>query len=817
LTADIVYFRKSQIAFEHAQRCSQERSVFWVKADTAENIISGYSAIARLTVPGFRHLTKAEILLAVKNHLESPDTLPWLLILDEANDKELFMSPSDGLNLIQYIPRSARGQVLITTRDRQITRLASGQIVPPRNSFDVKPMPNHDGFALLQKCMFSECEWLPSQNECQTFLQMLGGLPLAIIQAASYMLNTHTSVDQFVVLYMNTELHNSIFKDPAVDIDMRQMSVLYTWEISYQKIAGTGPKSRSAMLLDILGFIDSPDSGLRHLSEAEFIFKDHDEPTPIQGLEKSFETQKNPSSLLATIFDDHIEPNADHAFREYIGRLYDYSLVTTWDCWVHPVVQNWISRRPQLRLDERCQYIDWLVEKLLDQIILSDDYSENRLEHFLLPSTYNSLAAPELTPFRHAVVVLSHARLEIVAEYMASHEHFAFRLASLLYKVGRIAASMGQIVDGISYLEKAFEIMDNVENPTLLSEIRLQLAKMQQRFTFPAAAIAEARLCNEGHPSREAMLWLAQCLQSGGGLPRLQEALEWFDIINTLLTNDTEGAEVDNVVIAARVGAMQVLSEIGDHESKTRARDIIDNTLKSYFGKLPTGHMLQTILYPEILICRVDVADGHRDQADAVQRFIRHTIKAREAMQDKIIAQCSTVQDVTCPYQYLNGILPQEWLEYLLILQTKEKWAASEALADGFIQRLPPIDILIDLYWESQADPEELERFFAEIDTWGDICYNLGRACIKQGKFEKAERAHWRALGLWLYLGLFRDFSSGFDSNLRGLDKALAKQGPGRLPSLRRLRRFFKTRFVEEEETRRGLLVRTSLVGTRWN
>jgi hypothetical protein len=90
----------------------------------------------------------------------------------------------------------------------------------------------------------------------------------------------------------------------------------------------------------------------------------------------------------------------------------------------------------------------------------------------------------------------------------------------------------------------------------------------------------------------------------------------------------------------------------------------------------------------------------------------------------------------------------------------------------------------------------------------------LGRACAKQGKFKKAERAHWRALGLWLYLGLFRNFSSGFDSNLRGLDEALAKQGVGRLTSLRRLRRFFKTRFVEEEERRRDPVASGSLPPT---
>lgn len=695
LTADIVYFRKSQIAFEHALRCSQERSVFWVKADTAENIVSGYTAITRLTVPGFQRLTKTEILLAVKEHLESPDTPPWLLILDEANDKELFVSPSDGLNLIQYIPRSTRGQVLITTRDRQITHLANSQIVPPTNSFEVKSMSDDDGYALLQKCMLSESEWRLSANRCQPFLQMLGGLPLAILQASAYMLNTHASVDEFIDLYQKIGLHSRIFNNPAVNIDMRQMSVLYTWEISYEKIAGPGLKSRSAMLLDILGFIDSPDSGLRHLSEAEFVFRDHDGPTPIQGLERSFEIQKNPSSLLSAIFEKHIGPNVSHEFREAVSRLRNYSLVTSEKCWVHPVVQSWISRRPKLDFYQRCQYIDWLVEELLDQIIPPGDYSENRFEHFLLPSTYNTLVPTELTPFRHAVVLLSHARLEIVAEYMASHEHFTFRLASLLYKVGRIAGSMGQIVDGISYLEKAFEIMDNLKNPTLLSEIRLQLAKMHQRFSSPAAAIAEARLCNEGQPSREAMLWLAQCLQSAGGLPGLREALEWFDIIDALSTNDIVGvgaeAEADNLMIAARVGVMQVLSEIADHESKTRARNIIDKTLEPYFGNLPLGHLLKTIVYPEILICRVEVADGHQDQGIAVQNFIQHTIEARTAMQKAIAGHSSELQYVTCLY---NGSLQEEWLSYLEVLRAKKKWAVAEALADGFIsdgliQRLP--------------------------------------------------------------------------------------------------------------------------------
>jgi hypothetical protein len=89
---------------------------------------------------------------------------------------------------------------------------------------------------------------------------------------------------------------------------------------------------------------------------------------------------------------------------------------------------------------------------------------------------------------------------------------------------------------------------------------------------------------------------------------------------------------------------------------------------------------------------------------------------------------------------------------------------------------------------------------------------------LKQGKFEKAERAHWRAFGLWWGFSLFRQgfIHPGFDSNLWYLGEALMMRGDGRLPPLKQLRRIFKTRFMKEEK-RRNPVARTSVVGTRWN
>jgi hypothetical protein len=780
LTIDFVYFRKSQVAFKYAQSCSNERSVFWVKADTAESIESGYLAIARLLVPDFQHMANADALLKVKKHLERKSTLPWLLVLDEANDKELFIGESEGLKLIKYIPRSSRGQVLSTTRDRQISRLAAGQIVPPENGLEVGPMSVKDGFALLQKCMRSDDKWQASEEQCRPFLKMLGGLPLAIIQASSYMLETQTTVDEFIVLYKNIELHGRIFKEPAVDIDMKQISVLYTWEISYQRIAETpypGSKSQSAMLLDILGFIDSQSSPLRALSEAEFIFKDHDGPTPIGGLESSFETQETPSGLLSKVFKKHFKPNTNDVFREAVGRLCNYSLVTPRDCWVHPVVHSWISRR--LPLDERCKYIEWLVEELLLHIVLSDDNSEHSWEKFLLPPIYNSLVVPELTPIRHAAVVLEHAQSRAITGNMASRGGFALHLATLLYRTGRITASMGKTKDGIGYLEKAIGTMNDVVDPTLLSEMRLQLAQIRKRINSHAEAIAEARSCADGVPSNQATIWLAQCLQSGG---YLREALELFDtIINTLSTHEVMESETGRVIMAAKVGAMQVLSDIGDAQSKARARHIIDNTLAPYLKSLPGGHMLKTMLYPEILICRVEVADGLLDQRIAAQIVMEHS--------------------VTYLGHSLTRGRPQEWRLHIETLREKRKWSVIEALAESFIRSRLSVEELLTLCINSQDNPQQLDIFFTEIDAWCTIYNRLGRACFKQQKFENAGRAHWTAFGLWLGLSLFRDGfkPAGFQSNLWNLHEAIVCQGQVKEKGLKKLRKYFRPRFVEDE------------------
>lgn len=141
-------------------------------------------------------------------------------------------------------------------------------------------MDFEDSYCLFQKCMRQDLLLDVSKDRYRDFLDMLGGLPLAIIQAASYMREEETSIEDFVVLYKDIKLHGILFQESAISTDMEGKSVLYTWELSYRRVAGSYPESKShaAILLDLLAFLDAEESLFRYLNEIEHKIKDWAEP-----------------------------------------------------------------------------------------------------------------------------------------------------------------------------------------------------------------------------------------------------------------------------------------------------------------------------------------------------------------------------------------------------------------------------------------------------------------------------------------------------------------------------------------------------------
>ena len=123
--------------------------------------------------------------------LSDEDNGSWLLVLDNADDQEIFFGSAQrpqsqnalqqqlGM-LVQYLPRSANGSTLITTRDRRVGERFAGQDKP----IIVLPLEISDATSMLRSRLPNHLDWMAS--EVSELLENLEYLPLAITQAASY-------------------------------------------------------------------------------------------------------------------------------------------------------------------------------------------------------------------------------------------------------------------------------------------------------------------------------------------------------------------------------------------------------------------------------------------------------------------------------------------------------------------------------------------------------------------------------------------------------------------------------------------------------
>jgi tetratricopeptide (TPR) repeat protein len=254
---------KSQIAIEFSYRLRSQDSqtwVFWVHAGTIERFEQGYRTITTvLELPGWNDL-KTDILDLVWRWLSDIRNGRWFLILDNADDTDVFSSMPDkelehrSRSLSNYIPQTTTGSVLITTRDR---RAASWLSTGYASAITVHLMAREDAEQLL----FTKVpNGVSSALERAELVRELDYLPLPITQAAAYVSArvTRITVSRYLELYRNDEISQSrlldedsgdLRRDPGVP-----NSVIRTWQISFDQIKDKWPSA--AKLLSLLAMLD---------------------------------------------------------------------------------------------------------------------------------------------------------------------------------------------------------------------------------------------------------------------------------------------------------------------------------------------------------------------------------------------------------------------------------------------------------------------------------------------------------------------------------------------------------------------------------
>ena len=241
----------------------------WIHSSNSTRFEQGYKELAdKILLPG-REDPKADILQLVCAWLSDRRNGQWLMILDNADDDNVFFAADEdtaGMTqkgdsmsrtrpLESFLPQTPNGTILITSRYRTAAiNLAGthGSIVP------VKPMDEADALALLgTRVPFDES----SDADAKALVQALEGIPLAITQAAAYIKNTEpmTTILGYRKLFLESEqnqvslLSKNDTKDDRRDYSIRY-AVIVTWHISFAQIQKTKPSA--ADLLALMSMFD---------------------------------------------------------------------------------------------------------------------------------------------------------------------------------------------------------------------------------------------------------------------------------------------------------------------------------------------------------------------------------------------------------------------------------------------------------------------------------------------------------------------------------------------------------------------------------
>lgn len=273
----LTFHRKTQIAIAYVywlQQTHPDISVFWVHGSNAERFRGGYSSIAQeLNIPG-RDDPQIDVLSLVKTWLEKNYQQRWLMVIDNADDIELFFGSQEGNDqttssnstvnkgacLGHYVPECAHGSILVTTRNKQVgLNLAQGK--PP---IEVDKLTDADANMLM-------CAMMDDQEvdigETTVLASRLEHLPLALAQAAAFIQGNSITIGEYIKLLDDGDMAlvdrlSEPFSTVGRDSETPR-SVTATWMISFEMIA-----QQDSFTSDILSFISLLD---RQAIPKEFI------------------------------------------------------------------------------------------------------------------------------------------------------------------------------------------------------------------------------------------------------------------------------------------------------------------------------------------------------------------------------------------------------------------------------------------------------------------------------------------------------------------------------------------------------------------
>ena len=405
-------FRKTRIALEYASKHekSDSVSVFWVHTSTAERMEKAYQEIAKEAKLAGAEDPKVDQLQLVKQWLESKDSGDWVMVIDNADDDNLFYgddgtrdqepsSPSS--ELARHFPRRSNGSILLTTRNRKLgVKFAGSKLTKVGGVITIPAMSVSESKSLLVEKL-EEDTYDDADNDLTELVEILENLPLALVQAAAFIGENSQSIGEYLRVYRGSDsskikLLSQNFEDDERDPDIKN-PVAVTWAISFEQIKKND--RRAAELLSLMSVLDR---------------------------------QAIPKSLLAS---DEEEVELEKAF----GTLKAFSLITpeqnrrvTLHRLVYLATRNWLSMNEELD--------SWTGKAL---VLLSKLFPKAKYE--------NRETWMEYLP--HALTILS-------SDHLPASEEIA--QSNLLFRVSQALEQMGDYDPAEMTVRKSLDLREKV-------------------------------------------------------------------------------------------------------------------------------------------------------------------------------------------------------------------------------------------------------------------------------------------------------------------------------------------------------------------
>ncbi len=216
---------KTHIAAEYAFRYAEEyQIILWVAADTREMLVADLLRITTALDFFQRHeLDPGIVIFAVKHWLQTHDG--WLLIIDNVEDAKIIQD---------FLPQQGNGHVLLTTLAKQ----PISSIVP---CIEIDEMGIEEGttFLLRRTNKLTINQKLDQAEDgdrvqAETVVKEMGGLPLALDQAAAYVAETECSLAEYLDRYHKRRI--ALLDLRGASITEHPLSVAVTFSLLFEKV-----------------------------------------------------------------------------------------------------------------------------------------------------------------------------------------------------------------------------------------------------------------------------------------------------------------------------------------------------------------------------------------------------------------------------------------------------------------------------------------------------------------------------------------------------------------------------------------------------